>query len=297
MKEKPVQIAAILACHNRKKLTIASLDALYNQNLSAPVTIKTFLLDDGSTDGTAEAVERRFENATVIRADGSLFWNEGMRTAFAAALKEGADYYLWLNDDTTLYPDTIQRLLKTHEQLTADNEERSIIVGAVQDPEDKSLSYGGMIRSSSWHPFHFKLIPPTDAPQKCYVMNGNCVLIPDSVARKVGNMDSGYSHALGDIDYSLKAGKHNVSIWLAPGYMGTCSTNPTEGSWLDTSLSLKQRWKHMKSPKGLPPGDWNQFTKKYAGLLWPVFWSMPYIRLFTSAMSAKLRPGKMQETV
>ena len=297
MKEQPIRIAAILACYNRKKLTIASLDALYAQRTSTPVVIKTYLLDDGSTDGTGEAIESRFEHATVIRGDGSYFWNEGMRTAFAAALDAGADYYLWLNDDTTLYPDTIQRLLDTHAHLKKQGDALSIIVGSVQDPDDHSLSYGGMLKDSNWHPFHFKLIPPTDTPQKCYVMNGNCVLIPDSVARKVGNMDSGYSHALGDIDYSLKAGKHNVSIWIAPGYMGTCSTNPMEGSWLDTSLSLKQRWKHMKSPKGLPPGDWNQFTKKYAGFFWPVFWSLPYIRLFTSAMSAKLRPGKMQESI
>ena len=294
--EKPIRVAAILACHNRKNLTIAALDALYAQEFDMPVDISTYLLDDGSTDGTAEAVENRFERATVLRADGSLFWNEGMRTAFAAALKDGSDYYLWLNDDTTLYSNALQTLIDTHKQLTNQARPDSIIVGSVQDPDTKTLTYGGMRRNSSWHPFHFELIQPAQKAQKCDVMNGNCVLIPAKVAGIMGNMDPGYSHAIGDIDYSLKAGKHNVDIWIAPGYAGTCSNNPLEGSWLDTSLPLKLRWKHMTSPKGLPPSDWMLFTKKHAGILWPVFGTMPYIRLVLSAMSSKIRSKNIQHT-
>ena len=294
--EQPIRVAAILACHNRKKLTLAALDALYAQKFDIPVSISTYLLDDGSSDGTAEAVETTFERATVIRADGSLFWNEGMRTAFAAALKDGSDYYLWLNDDTTLYTNALQTLLNTHSDLANKGRAESIVVGSVQDPNSKSLTYGGMLRNSSWHPFHFKLIPPTTKAQKCDVMNGNCVLIPSQVAIKVGNMDPGYSHAIGDIDYSLKAGKHGVDIWIAPGYAGTCSNNPLEGSWLDTSLSLKQRWDHMNSPKGLPPSDWMLFTRKHAGILWPIFGTMPYVRLVLSALSSKLRSKRIQHT-
>ena len=295
MMEQPIRVAAILTCHNRKKLTLAALDALYCQEKTLPIHVSIYLVDDGSSDGTAEAVESRFEQANVIRGDGSLFWNEGMRTAFAAALKDGADYYLWLNDDTTLYQKTLETLVLTHQNLLKDGKGDSIIVGSVQDPQDMSLTYGGMLKDSTWHPFHFKLIPPTDQPQQCHVMNGNCVLIPSQVADKVGNMDAGYSHAIGDIDYSLKAGKHGVEIWIAPGYAGTCSTNPLEGSWLDTSLSLKQRWKHMKSPKGLPPNDWLLFTRKHAGFMWPIFGTMPYLRLLASAVSSKFRPKKIHQ--
>ncbi len=296
MKDTPIQIAAILACHNRKPLTLSCLEALYTQQLSRPVQVSTYLLDDGSTDGTAEAVENAFTHVNVIKADGSLFWNEGMRTAFAAALEEGADFYLWLNDDTTLYPDAVNSLLNTYDELSTSHP-NSIIVGSVQDPDSLQLTYGGMRKCSSWHPFHFELITPTDRVQKCDVMNGNCVLIPDAVARHVGNMDAGYSHAIGDIDYSLKAGKNGVRVWIAPGFVGTCSTNPVKGSWLDTSLPLQQRWKHMKSPKGLPPGDWLLFTRKHAGLLWPLFGFMPYIRLFSSAILARFRSSNPEATL
>ena len=63
-----------------------------------------------------------------------------------------------------------------------------------------------------------------------------------------------------------------------------------------TSLPLGKRWKHMKSPKGLPPSDWIQFTRKYAGILWPVFGTMPYVRLVVSALSSKLKSNNIQQT-
>ncbi|MFK7846880.1 MAG: glycosyltransferase family 2 protein [Rhodothermales bacterium] len=292
MKNKSVRIAAILASHNRKDLTMQCLSALFTQR-SDQLDIRAFLLDDGSTDGTSEAVKASFPEAEVIKGDGSYFWNEGMRTAFAAALSSGADYYLWLNDDTNLAPDAVMRLVETHQKLQESNNSRSIVVGSVKDPVSSKLTYGGMIRDSKWHPFHFKLVEPTNEAMQCDVMHGNCVLIPDEVARMVGNMDAGYSHAIGDIDYALKAGSKGASIWITPGFVGTCSTNPVKGSWLDTSLPLKERWKQMSGPKGLPPSDWMLFSKKHAGLLWPVFGSLPYVRLVLSSIKAKIRPQEL----
>ncbi len=292
MNQNSVRIAAVLASYNRKDLTIKCLRALFDQQTES-LDIKAYLLDDGSTDGTAKAVASQFDGVTVIEGDGSYFWNEGMRTAYAMAIENGADYYLWLNDDTTLDPDAVSKLIETHQSLKAAGNPLSIVVGSVKDPESAKLTYGGMIRSSKWHPFHFKLIEPAKQAIQCDVMHGNCVLIPKHVADLVGNMDAGYSHAIGDIDYALKANQKGATTWIAPGFAGTCSTNPIEGSWLDTSLSLRERWRHMSGPKGLPPSDWMLFSKKHAGILWPVFGSLPYIKLVFSSIKAKIRPQEL----
>jgi hypothetical protein len=37
----------------------------------------------------------------VLGGDGSLFWNGGMRLAYADAMRSDFDYYLWLNGDTS----------------------------------------------------------------------------------------------------------------------------------------------------------------------------------------------------
>ena len=125
-------------------------------------------------------------------------------------------------------------------------------------------------------------------------MHGNCVLIPAGVARKVGNLDDGFSHAIGDIDYALRAVALDVGVWIAPGYAGTCSTNPVEGSWLDTRLSLRERWKQVTGPKGLPPREWMYFARKYAGWLWPVYGALPYVRMTLSAATARFSQHRLR---
>jgi GT2 family glycosyltransferase len=78
--------AVLITCHNRKPKTLACLAALFNQELSPEVTIDVYLVDDGSTDGTAEAVHQAYPQVKILQGDGSLFWNRGMRKAFAEAL-------------------------------------------------------------------------------------------------------------------------------------------------------------------------------------------------------------------
>jgi GT2 family glycosyltransferase len=74
-------------------------------------------VDDGSTDDTATAVSQRFPQVKILQGTGSLFWNGGMRIAFAQALQHDYDYYLWLNDDTVLYPNALETLLTTAQTL------------------------------------------------------------------------------------------------------------------------------------------------------------------------------------
>ncbi|MDZ4699456.1 MAG: glycosyltransferase family 2 protein [Rhodothermales bacterium] len=288
------RITAVLACHNRKPLTLKCLENYFAQMVDDTVALEAVVLDDGSSDGTSEAIAARFPRVRLLHGDGSLFWNGGMHRAFGEATATGSEYYLWLNDDTQLYPDTLGRFMKTVRQLEVAGYERNMIVGSVQDPASGALTYGGSVRSSTWHPLKFELVAPADHPLPCVIMHGNCVLIPDDVARLVGNLDRGFSHAIGDIDYSLRATEKGVSVWIAPGYAGTCATNPIDGSWLDTRLSLRERWRQVTGPKGLPPREWMYFARKYAGMMWPIYGSLPYVRMTLSAVTARFGHQKLR---
>ena len=113
--------AVLITCHNRKPKTLACLTALFNQEPSPDVTIDVYLVDDGSTDGTTEEVHQTYPQVKILQGDGSLFWNGGMRKAFAEALKQDYDYYLWLNDDTVLYPEAMPRDLFTPSELISNS--------------------------------------------------------------------------------------------------------------------------------------------------------------------------------
>lgn len=274
-----MRIATLITCHNRKAKTLACLASLYQNPLPEDYLQDVFLVDDGSTDGTEQAVREYFPQVNVIRGDGSLYWNGGMRLAFSAAMEKGFDYYLWLNDDTLLYPTALNSLIATSCELQAKRGKSVIVVGSTQDANDGQLTYGGVIRPNKWKTLFFKSVAPQDVPIECETMNGNCVLIPRAIAKEVGNLEKEFAHAMGDQDYGLRARYAGFSVWVLAGFAGTCSRNAATGSFNDASLPVTVRLRKMMQPKGLPVSSWRVFTQRHAGMLWPIIWLWPYAKV------------------
>ncbi|MFB2918682.1 glycosyltransferase family 2 protein [Aerosakkonema funiforme] len=275
-----VPLAILIACYNRRDQTLKCLQALYEQNVSCDV----YLVDDASSDGTSDAVRANYPTVKLIQGKGNLFWGGGMRLAFSEALKVGYDYYLWLNDDTTLEADAIAKLLDTHHKLASQGYPNSIVVGSTRDPVTKKPTYGGQVRYNRWRRLKFKLVEPGEQPQQCQTMNGNCVLIPAAVAEKVGNIDDAFPHQLGDYDYGLRARQKGCLVWIAPGYIGTCSRNSYSGSWKDSNQPLAKRLEKVFSLKGMEPREWKIYTKRHGGIFWYLYWIFPYLRVIISSV-------------
>lgn len=281
------RLAVLLTCYNRKPKTLACLGALFDQILNPEVTLAVFLVDDGSTDGTTEAVGQAYPAVKIIQGDGNLFWTGGMRLAFSEAIAQDYDYYLWLNDDTLLYPEAISSLLATSHHLIEEGNLSSIVVGSTQDPETGTLTYGGLRQHRWWHPLRLGKVISKETPQPCDTMEGNCVLIPRSVVQVVGNLDSALSHYGADLDYGLRARTQGCTIWVAPGYVGTCSPNPSITRYVNSDDSLSEQWQKMNQPKGLalsdvtlfPIGEWKVLTQRHGGPFWLFYWLLPYRRL------------------
>ena len=106
-----MNIAVLLTVYNRKEKTLRCLNSLKESHSLAgsKIQYKIFLTDDGCTDGTSEALENAELQMpmSVLKGNGSLYWNGGMINSWSAALQseEHYDGYLWLNDDVVLYPD------------------------------------------------------------------------------------------------------------------------------------------------------------------------------------------------
>lgn len=270
-----MKLSVLITCHNRKASTLACLAALFQNALPPGMLLEVFLVDDGSTDGTAEAVRAAFPAVHVLCGDSNLFWCRGMHKAFEMALQTHSDFYLWLNDDTLLRPDALKRLLACE----AAQQQPAIVVGSTTDPETGTLTYGGVVRPSLFKPVSFRRVLPADQPQRCDSMTGNIVLIPAEVARAVGNLDPVFEHAMGDTDYALRARQKGFEVWLGPGIFGSCCANPDSGTYFDASQPLAQRWRQMMSRKGLPWRSWMVLTRRHAGPLWLLYFAWPYFCL------------------
>ncbi|MBN4003553.1 glycosyltransferase family 2 protein [Nostoc sp. LPT] len=271
---KQANLAVIMTCYNRRNTTLACLNFLYQQKTHCDV----YLTDDGSSDGTTEAVKAEYPEVQILQGNGNLFWVGGMHLAFGEAIKYQYDYYLWLNDDTFLEANAVSKLLQVHQNLTELGYPDSIIVGSTKDSITGKATYGGAVKSKKWYSNKFEFLEPSPIIQKCDAMYGNCVLIPKSVAAKVGNIDTAFVHSLGDLDYALRAHKLGCKIWVAPGYIGTCTKNSIRNSWADTNLNILERLKKVLQIKAFPLKSWTIFCSRHSGPFWIFYWFLPYIR-------------------
>ena len=211
------RIAVLMTCHNRRELTLRCLGSLMAQLRSGN---KVFLVDDGSVDGTADAIAKSFDVVRIVRGDGSLFWAKGMRTAWETSVSERQDWdaYLWLNDDTELRDDAIAKL------LAVNNGER-IVVGDLEDSKGEvvyGMRQGGLF-------------------------TGNCVFVPRKVYEKLGTICGEYSHAWADSDYAMMAKRAGIEVASA-GIVGKAEGHPNRASL--EGLSLRQRLRLLRDPKG-----------------------------------------------
>jgi len=95
----------LLTCFNRKEKTLACLKSIYFQMPVKELELVIYLVDDGSTDGTGEAVADEFPEVKILYGDGSLYWNGGMSLAWHTAALDYFDYYIWMNDDIDVKTD------------------------------------------------------------------------------------------------------------------------------------------------------------------------------------------------
>lgn len=284
-------LAVLLTCHNRRIKTITCLEYLYDCKLPLDHEFDVYLVDDGSIDGTTEAVKEKFPQVIVIPGNGNLFWNQGMRLAWnTAASTKDYDFYLWLNDDTTLDEDAILELVENYHELLLKNDKPAIICGECRASDgDNIFSYGGRNESGP--------VLPNGELQLCKFMNGNVVLVPKIIYNAIGNLSSEYTHIWGDRDYGLRAVKENFNCYTTKTYVATCPPNIGLPAWCNPNTSLKMRWKLLHSPKGLNISEYINYCKKFYGWKWIIFAAKAYMKTLSPTIYKAISNQSYNETL
>lgn len=256
---KKVKIAILITCYNRKEITLNCLSRLLEQEqLNELFEMEVFLVDDASTDGTSEAVRLAFPNVQIIEGNGTLYWNRGMFTAWKAAIsKFDFDYYVWLNDDTILFPYAIKELIA----CVKDYQKPTIVCGAVSAFGTNTFTYGGATRQG---------IPvvPNGEIQDIVIVNGNCVLVNRSAVKKIGILDPVFPHAIGDHDYGLRLLKRGGFVVTTRVFIGHCERNAELPKWCYKEIPLKKRWSILYSPLGKSHPIYQfKYERRHFGLL------------------------------
>lgn len=105
----PPRVFAITLNWNGREMTLDCVESLLE--LEYP-ELEIIVVDNGSSDGTPEAVKSRFPDITVIENGENLGYSEGFNRGIDRAMERGAEYLMILNNDTRIDPKAVNELVE-----------------------------------------------------------------------------------------------------------------------------------------------------------------------------------------
>lgn len=174
-----VTIAVLVTSFNRPQALQKCLEAL-SQNIDTHMRVSVFHVECSDPKLRLNVKQKNFEHIS-IKGDRDTFWAKGMRQAWEHMQTKGNyEYTLWLNEDTTLAEGALRHLIDFSRLHL-----NSVLVASTWSSRG-NLTYGGIKRKSWLKRLHFERVEPSDTPISCDTLNGNCVLVPESLDRKIG---------------------------------------------------------------------------------------------------------------
>lgn len=280
-----LNIAVLITVHNRREKTLRCLRSL-SETIpgEGDFRLKLFLTDDGSTDGTAEAVRAGsfpFE-VSILQGDGNLFWNGGMINSWKAALAEGGwDGYLWLNDDTVVLREFWDDLKEADGFSISRFGRKGIYVGSTKDLGTGAYTYGGFVYTNRFT-LKDKMLPPDGSFQSCDAGHGNITYVSAEVVEDQGIFCEKYIHGGTDHDYTYLAHKAGWPVLVMPHYCGGCLNDHSKdgGRKKFFELSLKERLKSLDGPRGLNLHNALLFSRRCFPWRYPIILATGYFKAF-----------------
>ena len=240
MSEPLIRVEIVAPVHNRRDITLQCLRSLAKIE-SDGLDVHVVIVDDGSTDGTSEAIRDEFPSVEVVAGDGNLWFTEGTNVGIRAALKHDPKYILTINEDAVFDADFMRYMVETAEKnvrsvigsllLLWDTPHRLFQVAPVWD-----TWMGG------WrHWYHQTVWTIPDRPWKVGVIVGNCVLIPTAAIREAGLMDSKHYPNFGDAEYTPRLKRLGWRLLIDPRARVFCQPNNIPAKVLDLPMRQKMR--------------------------------------------------------
>lgn len=238
MNSQKVKVEIVTPVHNRKELTLQCLRSISKLNTEG-IELHTVIVDDGSTDGTTKAIKYEFPEVEVIKADGNLWFTEGMNVGIRSALEKKPDYILTINDDQIFDSEALQNLIETAEKYP-----RSVVGSLLLLWNTPHKLFQVSPEWNTWtggwrHWYHQTVWTIPEKPWKVDLIVGNCVLFPAEAFREAGLMNSKRYPNFGDAEITPRLRKLGWKLLIEPSARVFCQPNNIPAKIKKMSLSEK----------------------------------------------------------
>lgn len=210
------RIAVVVVTYNSSRDVEACFGSL-ERALGTSSTVAVLAVDSGSTDDTAERIERLFPRVELLRLEGHPGFARAANRGLSSALDRGVEYVYLLNPDTEVAPEFLARALEVAEREPGAAAVQSLLIlppaGELVDTAGNALhflgfGYCGLHRRSA------KLAP--EAPIEIPFASGAGVLLRAATLRRVGAFDESFFLYCEDLDLGWRLRLAGERSLLAP---------------------------------------------------------------------------------
>jgi GT2 family glycosyltransferase len=208
-------VAVVVLTWNDRDLALACLASLREQTYNH---MQVIVVDNASTDGTADAVAAQFPEAELLRNSRNLLFAGGNNVGIARALELGADWVILLNHDTWVDSDFIAALVGASEERPDAGALGPLIYYAA---EPRRIWYAGGLVSLRWGRFAHRGIRQLDRGEFTRVeeteyVTGCALMMRNRALREIGLLDEGYQMYCEDTDWCLRARQNGWKLYFVP---------------------------------------------------------------------------------
>jgi hypothetical protein len=250
-------VAIVIPTWNRSALLARVLETLTQQ--THPID-RVIVVDNGSTDDSAAVATRT--GAQVI----SLAANVGFAAAVNRGIREaaGAEWVWVLNNDVTLEPDWLARILAKLDEGTA-----WFATGKLLDAQARERidgSFDAVCRGGcAWRCGHGRLDSPLwNKPRTIQLAPFTATVFRAAVFDRVGLLDERFESYLEDVDFGLRCAEAGLGGLYVPEAVAYHQGSATLGRWHGDTVRKIARNQLLLVAKHYP----QNWILRYG---WPVF--------------------------